>query len=67
MKCNEPNYVPSLYNNRIVDSRWRQLNWRLNSLGLEETLVEIQAKSSTEETGGEQDANRSNETRKNSG
>jgi hypothetical protein len=57
--------VPSLYNSRIVDTGWRQLNWRLN--GLEETLVEIQAKSSTEETGGEQDANRSNETRKNRG
>jgi len=48
MKCNEPNYMPSLYNNRILDSSWRQLNWRLNGLGLEETLVEIQAKSSNQ-------------------
>jgi hypothetical protein len=59
--------VPSLYNNRIADSSWRQLNWRLDGLGLDETLVEIQAKSSTEERGVEQDANRSNETRKNRG
>jgi Bacterial protein of unknown function (DUF899) len=34
--------VPSLYNNRAVDGSWCQLNWRLSSLGLEETWLEIQ-------------------------
>jgi hypothetical protein len=48
MKCNEPNYVPSPYNNRIVDSSWRQLNWRPNGFSPEETLLEIQAKSSNQ-------------------
>jgi hypothetical protein len=38
--------VPSLYNNRAVDGSWCQLNWRLSSLGLEETWLEIQTKSS---------------------
>jgi len=40
------NHVPSLHNNRAVDSSWRRLNWRFNGLGLENSILEIQAKSS---------------------
>ncbi len=43
---NETDHVPSLYNNRAVDCSYREFNWRVNRVGLEETLLEIQAKSS---------------------
>jgi hypothetical protein len=38
--------VRGLRNKRALDGSERELNWRLNGLSLEETLLEIQAKSS---------------------